>query len=111
MSKKPFQVSKVDYIMDNPQCRRLIDEARNYHMMPARMMDFSSPRVKHRTDHDYEEVLTVSRTTFLYCEIVYIHGHQTLWFEDILYVHGCLKSGMFFFRLSFKLPFKIVLGS
>ncbi|WAR30481.1 KELC-like protein, partial [Mya arenaria] len=54
-----YHLSRVQYFIDDPQCRRLIEEVKHFHMLPARMLDYSSPRMKYRADDELEEVLLV----------------------------------------------------
>ncbi|XP_052249243.1 kelch-like protein 17 isoform X2 [Dreissena polymorpha] len=53
------KLCQVTYLVENVNCRRLLDEAQHFHMMPARQMDYSGPRMKYRVDDDQDEVLLV----------------------------------------------------
>ncbi|XP_052225452.1 kelch-like protein 29 isoform X2 [Dreissena polymorpha] len=53
------KLCQVSYLVENVHCRRLLDEAQHFHMMSARQMDYSGPRMKYRVDDDYDEVLLV----------------------------------------------------
>ena len=46
-------------LMENPDCRKLLDEAKDFLLQPARHTDFSSPRMGFRYEDDLEEVLLV----------------------------------------------------
>lgn len=44
-------------IKDNPSCRDLLEEAKRYHLLPARRQEFVSPRMSFRNFGDFEEVI------------------------------------------------------
>ena len=52
-------------LMDNVDCRTLIQEAQQYHMLPGRRLDWSTRRTRYRSDDEIEEVLLVSKPTWL----------------------------------------------
>ena len=46
-------------LMGHADCRKLLDEAKDFLLQPARRTDFSSPRMPFRNEDDLEEVLLV----------------------------------------------------
>lgn len=50
---------KNKILMENSDCRKLLDEAKDFLLQPARRTDFSSPRMPFRNEDDLEEVLLV----------------------------------------------------
>lgn len=46
-------------LLEDTQCRCLVEEATKYHLLPARKLDYSGPRMRYRADDDLEEVLLV----------------------------------------------------
>lgn len=50
---------KNELLMNDPDCLRYLDEARNYHMLPARQQEFGTSRFHLRNSDDFEEVVLV----------------------------------------------------
>lgn len=48
---------KVPCLREDAGCRRLLEEAQQHHLLPARQLDFSGVRTHYRIDDDLEEVL------------------------------------------------------
>lgn len=53
-------LSKNPCLNEDTGCLRLLEEAHRYHILPARRLDYSGPRLRYRADDDLEEVLLVS---------------------------------------------------
>ncbi|XP_053380533.1 kelch-like protein 24 isoform X2 [Mercenaria mercenaria] len=52
-------LSKMPCLMENPDCRKLLENAQHYHMLPSRRLDYSGERLRYRIDDDLDEVLLV----------------------------------------------------
>lgn len=50
---------KSQILMESPESRKLLDEAKDFLLQPARKTDFSSPRMSFRHEDELEEVLLV----------------------------------------------------
>lgn len=46
-----------DLIRNSPSCRDVLEEAKRYHLLPARRQEFVSPRMSFRNFGDFEEVI------------------------------------------------------
>ncbi|XP_069120336.1 kelch-like protein 24 [Argopecten irradians] len=78
-----------ELIVNDENCKRYLDEVRDYHMLPARRQEFATGRFHLRNSDDFEEVLLVltdydmERSGSLYqdgkCLWAYSH-HQGRWY-------------------------------
>ena len=44
-------------VQGNANCKEIVEEAKRYHLLPARRHEFVSPRLVHRNTHDFEEAI------------------------------------------------------
>lgn len=49
-----------ELLKENPDCCRYLDEARNFHMLPARQQEYCSSRFHLRNSDDLEEVILIT---------------------------------------------------
>jgi hypothetical protein len=54
-------LNKMQLLMENPECRKLLEDAQHYHMLPSRRLDNSGETFRYRIDDDLDEVLLVSK--------------------------------------------------
>jgi hypothetical protein len=50
-------VEQNPLIKDDKECKEIVDEAKRYHLLPARRQEFISPRLVYRNSGDFEEVV------------------------------------------------------
>lgn len=50
-------VEQNPLIKDDKECKEILDEAKRYHLLPARRQEFMSPRLLYRNSGDFEEVV------------------------------------------------------
>ena len=48
-------IDRNQLVQDSSECKEFVDEAKRYHLLPARRHEFVSSRLAHRNNHDYEE--------------------------------------------------------
>ncbi|XP_041363937.1 kelch-like protein 24 [Gigantopelta aegis] len=72
------------FVRESERCRKVLEEAKRYHLLPARRSEFISPRLTYRNYGAYEEVIcciggsgNISRTSR---EVICYSCQQQTWF-------------------------------
>lgn len=50
-------IDRNTLIQENNGCKEFVDEAKRYHLLPARRHEFVSSRLAHRNNHEFEEAI------------------------------------------------------
>ena len=50
-------IDKNNLVQENSECREFVEEAKRFHLLPARRHEFVSTRCVHRNNHDFEEAI------------------------------------------------------